>query len=186
MAGSEWTDNSMDCQLGIGPAGEAEKKSGTLHIPEPLFSASFVLSCFIYWLIWLHGILVVACGIFVVPRGKFPCNTWTLVAVRASVVAAHWLSHSEACEILIPLHRDWTCMPCIARWILNPWTTREAPRCQVFYFHSPVDLRLFAVIPITYPNTVRLAQGPLGSHGAGLGLARQFCPPGTLFHWRLA
>ena len=92
----------MDCQLGAGPAGEAEKNSGTWHVPELLLSASFVLSCFIYWLIWLHCILVVACGIFVVPCRKFPCSTWTLVAVRASVVAAHGLSRCEACEISIP------------------------------------------------------------------------------------
>ena len=27
--------------------------------------------------------------------------------------------------------RDWTHVPCIVRWILNHWTTREVPRCVV-------------------------------------------------------
>ena len=42
-----------------------------------------------------------------------------------SVVVAHGLSCSIACRISQP--RDWTHVRCIGRWILNHWTTREAP-----------------------------------------------------------
>ena len=36
---------------------------------------------------------------------------------------------SQPCSLgdLSSLTRDWTCVPCIARWILNHWTTREVP-----------------------------------------------------------
>ena len=30
--------------------------------------------------------------------------------------------------------RDWTHVPCTGRWILNHWTTREAPHCRHSYF----------------------------------------------------
>ena len=30
--------------------------------------------------------------------------------------------------------RDQTCIPCIARWILNHWTTREVPYTTIFFF----------------------------------------------------
>ena len=41
-----------------------------------------------------------------------------------------WLWHMG---LVAPWHiessqtRDWTCVPCIGRWILNHWTTREVP-----------------------------------------------------------
>ena len=33
--------------------------------------------------------------------------------------------------------RNWTCMSCIGRWSLNPWTTREVPHPNYFWI-SPV------------------------------------------------
>ena len=33
--------------------------------------------------------------------------------------------------------RDWTHVPCTGRWILNHWTTREAPHCRHSYFKMP-------------------------------------------------
>ena len=38
---------------------------------------------------------------------------------------------------LICNDRDQTYMPCIGRWILNHWMTREVPRGQSFFFFSP-------------------------------------------------
>ena len=38
--------------------------------------------------------------------------------------------------------RDWTSTPCIRRWSLNHWTTREVP----FYFRSPFPTPLGASI----------------------------------------
>ena len=50
----------------------------------------------------------------------------------ASVVVAHGLNCLEACGIgLNPCTLDWTGVPCIARWILNYWTTRET---HLFFF----------------------------------------------------
>ena len=47
------------------------------------------------------------------------CDTWD------SVVVAHGLSRSVACEIFPDLGSN--CVLCIGRWILNHWTPREVP-----------------------------------------------------------
>ena len=47
--------------------------------------------------------------------------------VRASLVVASEFSHSVARGILSSLTRDGTQVPCIGRWILKHWTTREVP-----------------------------------------------------------
>ena len=59
------------------------------------------------------------------------CGTWTLGRV-GSIVVDHWLSCAEACGISPT--RNGTCMPCIGRQILNPWTTTKAlnPDFSVF------------------------------------------------------
>lgn len=46
-----------------------------------------------YLFIWLRGVLVVACGIFLIASCRiFPCGTRTLVVILGSVVAPCWLS----------------------------------------------------------------------------------------------
>ena len=59
------------------------------------------------------------------------CSTWTL-GRAGSIVVDHWLSCAEACGISPT--RNGTCMPCIGRQILNPWTTTKAlnPDFSVF------------------------------------------------------
>ena len=44
-----------------------------------------------------------------------------------SVVVAHRLSYSHSMWDLGSLTREWACVPCIARQILNHWTIREVP-----------------------------------------------------------
>ena len=63
--------------------------------------------------IWLHWVLVVAHRIFVHHEGLFCCMAW------ASLLHSMWdLSFAT---------REWTCVPCITRWILNHWTSRGVP-----------------------------------------------------------
>ena len=60
------------------------------------------------------------------------CSTWTL-GRAGSIVVDHWLSCPEACGISPT--RNGTCMSCIRRQILNPWTTMKAlnPDFSVFW-----------------------------------------------------
>ena len=62
--------------------------------------------------IWLHGVLAVACGIFLCHACRiFCCSVYSLVvllalrSIWASVLAAPVLSCSEACGILAPRPR---------------------------------------------------------------------------------
>ena len=52
---------------------------------------------------------------------------WWCVGSRArgTVVVVHGLSCSVACGVC--WDRDWNCLPCLARQILNHWTTKEVP-----------------------------------------------------------
>ena len=72
-----------------------------------------------YLLIWLHHILVVACGLCI----------W---GTQRSPVGACRPSCSVACGILISPTRDRTHGAVSARQILNHWTTREVPRAGIF------------------------------------------------------
>ena len=51
-------------------------------------------------LLWLHQVLVASCGTFVKVPGL------SSFGVQPSVVGAHRLSYSEACEILVSSTRD--------------------------------------------------------------------------------
>ena len=95
---------------------------------------------------WLHLVLVVArdlccitwdlcCGaqplwlrcmqsLFV--ACSLPSCGAGLQSTWASVVAVYRLRCFMAWDLSSPT-RDLTCIPCIARWILNYWTTREIP-----------------------------------------------------------
>ena len=49
-----------------------------------------------------------------------------------SVVVVHGLSCSVACGIFPDWDTSQTSVPCIARWILNHWATREASVMSLF------------------------------------------------------
>ena len=58
----------------------------------------------------------------VVAHGLSSCGSRALE--RGSVVVARGLSSPVACALFLDQGSNW--VPCIARWILNHWTTREA------------------------------------------------------------
>ena len=77
--------------------------------------------------------LLSSCDVQASHFGGFSCcraqalGAWAQQLQRLStVVVAHGSSCSETCGIF--LVRDGTHVPCIGRWILNHWTTREAPK----------------------------------------------------------
>ena len=64
--------------------------------------------------LWHMGALLHQAGSSVAAHGLSSCRMWVLVS--AGSVAD-----------LSSLTRDQTLVPCIARWILNHWTTRGVP-----------------------------------------------------------
>ena len=58
------------------------------------------------------------------------CPAWA-VGTQASAVAAHGLQELRCMGLVVPWHvgssqtRDWTCVPCVGRQILNHCTIRE-------------------------------------------------------------
>jgi len=80
---------------------------------------------FIYLLIWLRQVFIAARVIFCWGTQALVVPTQGLHSERASVVVACWFSCSQACGILASRPRtEWTHVPCIARHLLNHWTTR--------------------------------------------------------------
>ena len=73
-----------------------------------------------YSFIWLHGVLVAASWIF-------RCGARTLVV--AHELCSYGMRAQLLCGMwdLSSLTRDQTHIPCIARQLLNDWTTREVP-----------------------------------------------------------
>ena len=65
-----------------------------------------------------------------------------LVVAGGSVVAAHRFSCPLACKILVLQPGIKPTSPCIGRWILNHWTTREVSRMllNTVYSESPYSL----------------------------------------------
>ena len=78
----------------------------------------------------------------------FGCGR-SLLQHAGSLVVVQGLSCPMACGILVQsLARDWTRIPCIARQILNPWTTREVPPIflkKKSLSHSTLPLYFFAL-----------------------------------------
>ena len=71
-------------------------------------------------------VCVCVCLIFVyLAVSDLHCVTWDLLPQRLGLVA---LWHED----LNSLTSDWTCVPCIPRWILNSWTTREVPTLVLY------------------------------------------------------
>ena len=71
--------------------------------------------------IWQIRALAVALGIFIVSCGPLHRGTDSLIAARTGPVARHTWDPSS-------LTKDRAQVPCIARWILSHWTTREIPK----------------------------------------------------------
>ena len=72
---------------------------------------------YIYSFIWLCRVLAMALEITVVRGLSLSCV--------GSLVTGHRLSCSSVCGIFVPWPGGQTWVPCIARQILNHWTTRE-------------------------------------------------------------
>ena len=134
------------------------KKIFLSALPVSFFFFSFVFflkDVLIYWLWW---VFVAICGLslVVVSGANFCCSGF--LSMVASVVVEHrllsapvlvvgacglsrclQLAGSEPSGLVILWHvvssqtRDWTSVPCIARWILNHWTTREVPSLYLFH-----------------------------------------------------
>ena len=88
------------------------------------------------------------------------CSTWGLSLQHMdSLLVAHGLSCSVVCGILTPA-RDWTCVPCTARWIFNHWTTREVclPQPQKTFLRSVGSGTRIPLFPGTESRTVSKAQ----------------------------
>lgn len=101
--------------------------------------------CFKYLLMAVLGLCLSARALH---RWAWTCSG---SSVRASVVAEHGLQDGRSSVImargfscpsgvwdLSSQTRHPTCVPCIARWILSPWTTREVP-LSVFVTRSLVN-----------------------------------------------
>ena len=87
------------------------------------------------------------------------CSTWDLhCSMWNSVVLVPRLSYPAVCGTLVPLTRDQTCIPCIERWILNHWTTREVRfrKCS-----SPEGWNLTSVNLVPYRRGSREILCPL-------------------------
>ena len=75
-----------------------------------------------------------ACRLFLAAsEGFFSCDTW------AQLPRGMWDLRSQT--------RDRTLVPCIWRWILNHWTTREVPLYTFSNYNSHQSLS-----PLCYPN----------------------------------
>ena len=65
-------------------------------------------------------------GYFVEEHGLSNCGTRSPECSGFSSCIA-WAQLLHGMWDLSSLTRDWTCVPCIVRWILNCWTTGEVP-----------------------------------------------------------
>ena len=80
-----------------------------------------------------HSMWASHCGGFSCCRAQaLGTHGWT------SIVEVHRLCWPVACEIFWT--RDQTGVPCIARWILNHWTTREGPSIFLYTYLAFVYL----------------------------------------------
>ena len=84
-----------------------------------LFSLRFLLFYFFFLLFWY----------FITVHWASGCRAQALGHV-GSILAVHGLRCSTACGIF--LDQDQTSVLCIARWIFDHWTTREAPGLYIW------------------------------------------------------
>ena len=142
-----------------------EQSVSTMLQPHWLLLVFLKYICFYYSCIWLPPVLVTVCGIFCWSAQTL--HMWhRLQSTWDSVAATHGFSCSMACGILVPQPVTWTHVPCIARQILDHWTTREVPGS--YYFNKTslfLPIRAFAHgLPAAWhatpPITTHLAPWP--------------------------
>ena len=97
---------------------------GSQRVIHSLVTNTFNL----YLFIWLPQVRVVAWGIFVESFGISCCKTQILYLWPVGSVVTRGVSFSVAWSILVPWPGMEPHIPCIARQILNHWTTREVCR----------------------------------------------------------
>ena len=121
----------------------------TQQTSEHIFFKIFFFFLIYFWLHWVsvaaRGIFVEACGLLSscgvrvflfsscgarVPEhvGSVVCGTWALVEERELSSCGAWAQLPRGMWDLSSLTRDRTPVPCIVRWILYRWTTREVPQ----------------------------------------------------------
>ena len=142
-----WTSGELDWQLNSGPAHkQVNAQSGDewpvtqgkdlqmrkledANEPESrsIFRANQNLRGFLFLILAASGL---GCRTFIASCGIFCCSAWTRLVVVCGVSSCSaWAK--LPCGMWDPssLTGDQTCIPCIARQILNHWTTREVLKC---------------------------------------------------------
>ena len=105
------------------------------------YSIRFKKIIFIYYF-WLYWVLIPRCMLSLVTLSGGYSSLWCadcslqclLLLQGTGSTVVHWLNCSMACG----------CVPCIGRWILIHYTTREVPQCA-FEFWS-ICLFLMSVL----------------------------------------
>ena len=90
-----------------------------------------------------------ACGVQALgPAGFSSGGIWAQRLWHTGLVAPRHVGSSQT--------RDQTCVPCIGRWILNYWTTKEVPLIVVLICISLIISSfgyLFKIVPFSNPYT---------------------------------
>ena len=118
----------------INPSQYIWKPSHTVAYLINKWNPCYDTNLFFKILIWLYWVLVVAC--------RLRCS----VACEILVLQAGIEPTSPASQELDMTQRVNNSNPCIARWVLNHWTTRAVPDinlfCWVWWHHRKKYLRL--------------------------------------------
>ena len=79
--------------------------------------------------------------------GSVVCGMWALsLRCASSVVVACTLSCPVACGILVLPPGIEPCVPCIVRWILYHWTTREVPQITLILITETIYVQIVKMI----------------------------------------
>ena len=125
-----WKDPSTSFAQGSTSA--ASLKSSLLKCPQLSLVALFIY-------LWPRWVFVAACRLsLVVVSGCYsalPCTGFSLqwlllfrsLGSRAQAQQLWYMGLVDPCNVGSSRTRDWTCVPCIGRQILNHWTPRKVP-----------------------------------------------------------
>ena len=109
------------------------------------------------FLSWLFTCLFVyGCPGSSLPWVYFSCGAWTSYCSGLSCCRAGALEcRLSSCGAVAPRHvgsssltKDWTCVPCIGRWILNHWTTRKVPVYDFWYIGFYIFMKFSIFFPL--------------------------------------
>lgn len=114
------------------------------------------------------------CSAWASHYGDFSCCGPSALGTRASVAVAHGLCYHAACGIF--LDQDGTHIPCIGRWILKHWTTREVQDDFLGYL-SPYERR--GKGPQNYKISPRSFLNLIWDRGIYLTRTKALCSPLT-------